>query len=164
MNTTTPQTAAGTPTGLRGRPCSVAAGLGIVGERWSLLIVRELLFGVHRFDGIAANTGAPRDRLTARLQHLESAGIIERRRYHERPPRFEYHLTQAGRELGTVLDALRSWGDRWAVDQPPAQVLHKCGHELRTTRACAHCGEPLRETDLSVHSRVPGWDLHGRTD
>ena len=81
------------------RPCSAAAALGLIGEKWSLLAIRELAFGVHRFDAIAANTGAPRDILTNRLRHLEEANVVERRQYQEHPPRFSYHLTRAGHEL-----------------------------------------------------------------
>ena len=84
---------------LPGRPCSVAAALNLVGEKWALLAVREITFGNKRFDVIARNTGAPRDRLAARLRTLEAAGVIERRLYSEHPPRYEYELTQAGEEL-----------------------------------------------------------------
>src|SRR6201996_3159625 len=80
------------------RPCSVAAALDILGERWSLLAVREIGYGVHTFAKIAGYTGASRDILADRLRQPESAGIIERRPYSEHPPRDEYHLTQAGRE------------------------------------------------------------------
>ena len=87
---------------LPGRPCSVAAALNLIGEKWSLLAVREIGFGNKRFDQIARNTGAPRDRLAARLRALESAGVIERRRYSEHPPRYDYELTEAGHELRVV--------------------------------------------------------------
>src|ERR1700744_4641277 len=102
-----------------GRPCSMAAALEIVGDRWSLLIVREVMFGNHRFSEIVRNTGAPRDRVAARLKELVAAGVLEQRRYQDNPPRSDYHFTQAGRELTAVTAALREWGDRWAVDQPP---------------------------------------------
>ena len=92
------------------RPCTAAAALGVIGEKWSLLVVRELAFGVHRFDSIVHNTGAPRDILTNRLRHLESAGVVEKRQYNERPPRFEYHLTSRGRDLAPVVDAMATWG------------------------------------------------------
>ena len=105
---------------LPGRPCSVAAALNLVGEKWALLAVREIAFGNKRFDVIARNTGAPRDRLAARLRALEAAGVIARRQYSEHPARYEYELTQAGRELREVLQALRVWGDKWAVETPPA--------------------------------------------
>lgn len=99
-----------------GRPriCSIADALDVVGERWSLLVLRELGFGIHRFKDIQLNTGAPRETLALRLRKLEDAGVIERRRYSERPPRDEYVLTAAGEELLPVLSALREWGARHA--------------------------------------------------
>ena len=93
------------------RACPIARSLDVVGEKWSLLIVRELLLGNNRFAQIAAYTGAPRDILTARLRKLEDAGILERHRYSERPERFEYHLTGAGLGLAPVLTDLRHWGN-----------------------------------------------------
>jgi DNA-binding HxlR family transcriptional regulator len=93
----------------------VADALEIVGDRWSLLILRELRFGVHRFNDIRVNTGAPRDTLTTRLRQLEDDGVIARRRYCERPPRDEYVLTEAGRALSPVLRSLRHWGERYAT-------------------------------------------------
>jgi DNA-binding HxlR family transcriptional regulator len=96
----------------RPRSCSIADALEVVGERWSLLVLRELGFGVHRFSDIQVNTGAPRETLALRLRTLEENGIIERRRYSDHPPRDEYHLTPAGRELLPVLGALRAWGQR----------------------------------------------------
>src|SRR6201992_2935974 len=104
---------------LPGRPCSVAAALNVVGEKWALLAIREIAFGNRRFDAIARNTGAPRDRLAARLKALQAAGVVERRPYQERPARFEYFLTDAGRDLVPVINALREWGDRWAREDRP---------------------------------------------
>jgi DNA-binding HxlR family transcriptional regulator len=107
------------PTVLAGpRDCGIADALDLVGDRWSLLILRELRFGVHRFNDIRTNTGAPRETLTARLRKLEDAGIIERRRYSEHPPRDEYVLAEAGEAISPILKALRSWGERYA--QPRA--------------------------------------------
>ena len=100
---------------LPGRPCPIAAGLEVVGERWALLVVRELALGAHRFTAIVAGTGAPRDRITARLRALTEAGVVERRQYQSGPDRFEYHLTESGRALLPVLDALLAWGREWAV-------------------------------------------------
>jgi DNA-binding HxlR family transcriptional regulator len=94
------------------RVCSIADALDVVGERWSLLVLRELGFGVHRFKDIQVNTGAPRETLALRLRKLEEAGVIERRRYSDHPPRDEYVLTAAGRDLIPVLAALREWGER----------------------------------------------------
>ena len=147
---------------LPGRPCSVAAGLALIGDRWALLVVRELLLGYHRFDELARNTGAPRDRLAARLRDLESCGVLERRQYQERPTRYEYHLTEAGWELGPVIQALRTWGDRWAVEEVPMVFHHSCGHDLEAAVTCAHCGEPLRPGELVPESRVEGWTIRDR--
>lgn len=146
---------------LPGRPCSAAAALNLIGEKWSLLAVREIAFGNKRFDAIARNTGAPRDRLAARLRALEAGGVIERRPYSEHPPRYEYELTEAGRELRTVLTALRAWGDKWMVDSPPAAFDHTCGHELDAAMICRHCGAEVHPDDLSVRALTPGWTVRG---
>ncbi|MFE7528581.1 winged helix-turn-helix transcriptional regulator [Kitasatospora sp. NPDC057542] len=143
-----------------GRPCSIAAALSVVGDRWALLAVREVTFGNHRFSEIARNTGAPRDRLAARLKSLVAAGVLEQREYRKSPPRSDYHLTEAGRELVPVLSALRAWGDRWAVEEPPLTVAHH-GHAIRHRVVCATCGEPVREEDVERISSAPQWDLTG---
>lgn len=144
-----------------GRACSAAAALQLVGEKWSLLVVRELLFGVRRFDAIARNTGAPRDRLTARLRTLEEAGIVSRRAYQERPIRYEYHLTEAGADLAPVLFALFSWGDKWLFDEPPVALHHRGpdGHEHRmplgAPPVCPICSEPVRMRDVVPRRNEP---------
>jgi DNA-binding HxlR family transcriptional regulator len=98
------------------RRCSLAAALALLGERWTLLAVREMGgYDVHRFDQIAAFTGASRDILADRLRKLIDAGVVERRQYSEHPPRYEYHLTQAGQELRPALRALTEWGDKWVT-------------------------------------------------
>ncbi|POM23445.1 putative HTH-type transcriptional regulator YtcD [Actinomadura rubteroloni] len=128
------------------RECSVADALDLVGERWSLLAVREISHGFHRFDQIVRNTGASRDILTARLRKLEDAGILRRRRYSEHPPRYEYHLTEPGHELNDVLIALMKWGDKYLnPDDPPVRFVHSCGETLTAEVVCAHCGRPARE-------------------
>jgi DNA-binding HxlR family transcriptional regulator len=146
---------------LPGRPCSVAAALNLIGEKWTLLAVREITFGNKRFDAIAKNTGAPRDRLAARLRTLEAAGVVERRLYSEHPPRYEYELTQAGQELRAVLTVLRGWGDRWAVDTPPTAFEHKCGHDLDPAVTCRHCGAEIVPEELRVRVLAPGWTRTG---
>jgi DNA-binding HxlR family transcriptional regulator len=149
-------------TDLPGRPCSVAAALHLIGEKWSLLAIREISLGNHRFDAIARNTGAPRDRLSARLRALAEAGIVERRRYSDRPARFEYHLTAAGRDLRLVLQAIRAWGDKWAVDQPPTTFTHTtCGSELDAAVSCRHCGREVDADDLQLTASAPGWQRSG---
>jgi DNA-binding HxlR family transcriptional regulator len=146
---------------LPGRPCSVAATLNLVGEKWSLLAVREIAFGNKRFDMIARNTGAPRDRLTVRLRALEESGIIARRQYSEHPARYEYELTQAGQELREVLMAIRAWGDKWAVESPPATFGHTCGADLDTAVICRHCGAEVEPDDLKMRVLTPGWTREG---
>src|ERR1700759_2025615 len=100
---------------LPGRPCPIAAALELVGERWALLVVREIALGATRFGDIVAGTGAPRDRIAARLKALESAGVISRTPYSDHPARFEYRLTESGDDLIPVLDALLAWGKQYAV-------------------------------------------------
>ncbi len=100
---------------LPGRPCPIAASLELVGERWALLVVREIAMGSTRFGDIVRGTGAPRDRIAARLKTLEAAGVIGRTAYQDRPERFDYHLTDSGQDLLSVLDALLAWGDKHAV-------------------------------------------------
>lgn len=133
------------------RQCSVADTLAIVGDRWSLLVVRELVFGEHRFDAIQRRTGAARDVLAARLRKLEDAGIIGRRRYSVHPPRHEYLLTQAGRDLWPVLLALQAWGDRHLnPNAEPVVLRHTCGHAFHAVPACQACGHPLGDGELAI--------------
>jgi DNA-binding HxlR family transcriptional regulator len=148
---------------LPGRPCSVAAALSMVGEKWALLAVREITFGNRRFDEIARNTGAPRDRLAARLRALEAGGVVIRRQYSEHPPRYEYELTEAGRDLRSVLTVLRAWGDKWAVDEPPLTFDHECGHELDPVIACRHCGTEVNPATTKLRMLAPGWTREGPT-
>ncbi|WP_228032572.1 helix-turn-helix domain-containing protein [Mycolicibacterium sp. P9-22] len=122
------------------RACPIAASLDILGERWTLLAVREISYGTHRFDKIAKYTGASRDILTDRLHKLVDAGVLERRQYSERPPRYEYHLTEAGSELAPVLTALTIWGNKWAPDAPYTSTVHDCGQPLAVHMVCDHCG------------------------
>ena len=131
------------------RACSIARTLDIVGEKWALLAVREVFLGDRRFDEMVRRTGAPRDTLAARLRTLVSAGILDRRQYSEHPARFEYHLTDAGRDLYPVIVTLMRWGDQYLAgeDGPPLVLQHHCGHELVAEVVCQACGEPLRARD-----------------
>jgi len=94
--------------------CPVARALAIVGDRWTLLVLRDVHLGIHRFDALQANLGISRKVLAQRLAALVDDGVLERVAYQERPRRFEYHLTEKGTELGHVLLALKDWGERWA--------------------------------------------------
>jgi DNA-binding HxlR family transcriptional regulator len=132
------------------RRCSLAAALDVLGERWSLLALREIGYGVHRFARIAGYTGASRDILADRLRKLEAAGVIERRQYSEHPPRHEYHLTEAGRELFPVMLALYQWGDKWAVNTPFLTRRHSCGQPLQVDLVCHHCGQPVTHDSIQA--------------
>jgi DNA-binding HxlR family transcriptional regulator len=108
--------------------CPIARSLSIVGDRWTLLILRELSMGVHRFDELQGQTGMSSHLLTTRLKRLVKDGVIERRLYNERPPRYEYHTTVKGQELDPLLMVLRSWGHKWEIGEhnPPAvKIVHK---------------------------------------
>jgi len=135
------------------RACSIARALDILGEKWSLLVIRELLLGCHRFNEIQANTGAPRDILSDRLRTLVEHGVVERVPYQQHPPRDEYHLTESGTALFGAITLLREWGDTYCGD-PPIQFTHKCGHELETRLICAHCEQPV--TNRNVRRILPG--------
>ncbi len=133
--------------------CSIARTLGVAGEPWSPLILRDVLVGIHRFDDIQRDLGISRKVLAERLKWLVAQGVIERRAYSERPPRFEYVLTQKGWELCDVLLAMTAWGDRWTAGEagPPALVRHAgCGHATHVEPHCAHCGEPMRAPDVQI--------------
>jgi DNA-binding HxlR family transcriptional regulator len=129
----------------RPRECSIARTLDVVGEKWALLTIREVFLGDHRFDEMVRRTGAPRDTLAARLRTLVAAGVLERRQYCEHPARFEYHLTQAGRDLQPVILMLMRWGDRYLAgpDGPPLVLEHSCGHRLEAEVICAACQQPV---------------------
>ncbi|WP_158887403.1 winged helix-turn-helix transcriptional regulator [Amycolatopsis anabasis] len=143
----------------RPRACSIANALAIVGERWSLLALREVFLGVRRFDQIARNTGASRDILTARLRKLVEAGVLEKRQYEQHPPRYEYVLTEPGRALHPVLIALMDWGDRYVTEGPaPTVWRHSCGEVFTPRTVCECCGEPVRLADMTLvrTTRLPG--------
>ena len=118
---------------LPGRPCPIAAALELVGERWALLVVREIALGATRFGDIVAGTGAPRDRIAARLKALENAGVVARTPYHHGPVRYEYRLTESGDALVGVLDALMEWGKCYAVaaDDPDRRRRYRTMSELK---------------------------------
>ena len=129
----------------KNQTCSVAAALEVVGERWSLLIVRDVLLGLRRFDQLQADLGVARNVLQSRLARLVDAGVLEKHRYQDRPERFEYRLTDKGLDLWPVIVSLLQWGDKYAAPGgPPVLLQHKgCGGAVDEHRICARCGEPL---------------------
>ena len=133
--------------------CSIARTLDIAGEPWSPLILRDVWVGIARFDELQRDLGISRKVLAERLRWLVEQGVLERRRYNERPPRDEYVLTQKGRELCDVLMAITAWGDRWTAGDagPPVLLRHRtCGKLTHAEIRCAQCNEPLRSADVDV--------------
>lgn len=138
--------------------CSVAGALEIVGEWWTFLVLRDAFLGVRRFEDFQRRLGIARNVLTARLQTLVSHGILERRRYQERPERYEYRLTDKGLELHPILVSLMQWGDKWAGEAPPMDLVHKgCGHPSKPLMVCDHCGAAVHARDMQPVTG-PGWD------
>jgi len=135
--------------------CSVAQCLEVVGEWWSMLIVRDAFLGVTRFEEFQRRLGIARNILQQRLTTLVEAGVFERVVYCEHPPRYDYRLTAKGRDLWPVLTAMRQWGDRYAAPQgPPIRIVHKgCGHTVDVVLVCESCGEPVGPRDVTA---VPG--------
>jgi DNA-binding HxlR family transcriptional regulator len=136
--------------------CSVAKALEVIGERWSLLIVRSVMHGNRRFGQMQESLGIARNVLSARLQRLVDEEILERRAYQESPPRYEYFLTQKGLDLWPALIALLNWGDRYSPspEGPRRLIVHKeCGGTVSERGICESCGKLLTARDAK---QVPG--------
>ncbi len=140
-----------------GQDCSIARALEVVGERWTLLVLRESFLGTRRFDDFHGRLGIARNVLQARLERLVDEQIFVRVRYQERPPRYEYRLTPAGRELLPVLVTLLQWGDRHrAPEGPPAAIAHaRCGGAVNAALLCERCGATVEPRTISVEWREP---------
>jgi DNA-binding HxlR family transcriptional regulator len=128
-----------------GQNCSVAKSLELIGERWTMLVVREVFLGNRRFDEMAARLSIARNVLTTRLARLVEEGVLEKVRYQERPERFEYRLTEKGLDLWPIMVSLIQYGDRYyAPEGPPMILRHKrCGGRVDAHRICSTCGERL---------------------
>ena len=130
-----------------GMTCSVAGALEAIGDRWAVLLLRDLSLGLSRYDDLQASTGMPTTTLSTRLKHLETTGLIERTPYQDNPPRFEYRLTDKGRDLWKVLTALREWGDRWDANGLGAATIElvdgASGHPLVLALVDAKTGQPV---------------------
>jgi len=129
--------------------CSVARSLEVLGERWTLLVIRDVFNGKRRFDEIQEDLGVARNVLATRLARLVEEDILEKRRYQERPPRYEYFLTEKGIELWPVMISMMHWGDRYLADEGPPVVIHHkdCGGEVDGRGYCERCGERLTARD-----------------
>ena len=139
--------------------CSIARSLELIGERWTLLVIRDVFLGNRRFDEIQNSLGIARNVLASRLGRLMDEGILEKRPYQERPVRYEYFLTEKGLDLWPVLVALMAYGDKYELPEgaePPTRILHKeCGGAVNDRRICERCGAELDVRDaraISTHT------------
>ena len=146
--------------------CSIAAALAVLGERWTLLVMREVLLGRKRFVDIARHVGVAPNILSDRLATLVEHGLIERRRYSEHPESYEYIPSRKGGDVSPVLIALTQWGDRYAAPPggPPRVHVHTaCGHDAHPKLVCSHCDEPIRARELRVRPG-PGANAEQRAE
>ena len=129
--------------------CPVARSLDVIGEWWTILIVRDAILGARRFDDFKG-TGIADNILSARLKRLVDEGVFERRRYQEHPDRYEYLLTEKGRALSLVIGALRAWGNEWTSGRDTSiRVVHEaCGHDASIRAYCEECRRPLEAGEL----------------
>lgn len=135
---------------------SVARSLDQVGGWWTLLIIHEAFLGTARFEHYQRRLGTARNILSARLDSLVAAEILERSAYQDRPVRMEYRLTDKGLDLFPVITALRQWGDKWLrEDEPPLVLIHDCGREAWFVTTCSHCGGELTHRNTHPRRRAP---------
>ena len=139
--------------------CSTAQTLEVVGDWWTLLIVRDAFFGVRRFDDFQRRLGLSRSVLANRLAKLVAKGILDTAEYEHRPPRVEYFLTKKGADLFPVLVAMQQWGDQWASPKPPVVLRHHgCGKRTRPALVCSACGERVGPADVTAEPGPGGTD------
>lgn len=138
---------------LHREPCSLARTLAIIGDRWTLLIIRDCFLGVRRFEGFEASLQITRHVLSDRLRKLVEAGVLARVPYQERPKREEYRLTEMGLDLYPVVLTMLQWGDKHLADEdgPPIQRVHKtCGQVTTGELVCSACGDPLEARQIRI--------------
>jgi DNA-binding HxlR family transcriptional regulator len=130
--------------------CSIARALSVVGDRWTLLLIREAFLGARRFEDYRENTGAARHLVSERLSLLVEQGVLDRVQYQDRPVRFEYTLTDKGKDLYPVILSLLAWGDRWMAhkDGPSLALVHQpCGATLTPQLRCPRCARRIDPSD-----------------
>lgn len=139
--------------------CSIARSTDLVGDAWTLLILRDVFAGITRFDALARDLGISRKVLAARLDELVGHGILQTVAYSQRPPRHDYTPTEKGADLYPVILALLAWGDRWTAgpEGPPALVRHdSCGAHATAVVACSQCAKPLTLADTTPEAGPGG--------
>jgi DNA-binding HxlR family transcriptional regulator len=138
---------------LPNQPCSVARALAVIGDRWTLLVLRDCFLGIRRFEQFQERLGISRSIIAERLKLLVDEGVLRKDAYQEKPTRFEYRLTAKGLALHPVVMAIVHWGDQHYAGQagPPLIHQHKsCGHDFSPVMTCSECGEPLGARDVEV--------------
>lgn len=147
-------------------PASVSRAIDVIADKWASLILRDAFIGPCRFDGLQRSTGISKHTLTRRLSALQKAGLLERQQYETRPPRFEYVLTDKGRELYGVYIALKGWGDKWLA-QPGDTELHlwhrPCGGRVHGAVVCEHCQGVLRPNSMDFAVQEPDSEPDGKS-
>jgi DNA-binding HxlR family transcriptional regulator len=142
--------------------CSVARTLSVIGDRWTMLIIRDVFLGVRRFDAIQQDLRLTPHRLSDRLGKLVRDGILRRVEYEKHPPRFEYRLTKKGLDLYPLMAAMTGWGDRWMAGRAgvPVELIHRpCGHIVKPELICPSCKSKIDAREMSAR---PGPALKGR--
>ncbi|MFT5131792.1 MAG: DNA-binding HxlR family transcriptional regulator [Candidatus Azotimanducaceae bacterium] len=135
------------------RPVAVQRTLAIFSDPWSFSVLQELFFGVRKFDEFQRNLGISRSVLARRLKHLEQEQIIDRLLYSTRPNRYEYKLTEQGRDMYPIFIALRRWGETWLdnASTPKLELIHKsCNQTLVPSLNCTACGEVITAKDITI--------------
>ncbi len=133
-------------------PCSVARTLSVIGDRWTMLIIRNCFMGTRRFGDFQQQLGLTRHVLTDRLKRLVEEGVLEKRQYQEHPKRDEYRLTEKGKDLYPILLTIIAWGDKHMAGEAGPPLLfehHLCGHEITPVLVCSECHEPIRAREVT---------------
>ena len=141
------------------QPCSLARSLAIIGDNWTLLVLRDCFLGVRRFDDFQQRLGVTRHVLSDRLRKLADGGVLEKVAYQERPLRHESRLTPMGRDLYPVIAHLAQWGDKYLAGDagPPLVRVHRqCGEPLEAKLQCGHCGDSVEAQDIRLEEN-PHW-------
>ena len=135
--------------------CSVARSVAVIGDRWTLMLLRDAFLGVRRFDDFQARLGISRGIVADRLKLLVDEGVLRREAYQERPPRHEYRLTEKGLALHPVIMAIVHWGDVHYAGEAGPPLLHRhkaCGCDFAPVMTCSECGEPITARDVEVRA------------